>query len=185
MRRLLPGLVLGLVLLAGCFTPLGTAPPAEATRSLQTEGPAVIGTTVSFTLPEYPGRAPHDFLQDRGHVVLLDVWATWCEPCREALPLYQDLLKQYAPRGLRVYALSVDEDPRQIAPFLKDARVTLPVLLDPNGNIAEKRLQVSMMPTLFVLDKKGVVRKVHQGFTEGGVGQYQNEIEALLNEPVK
>jgi thiol-disulfide isomerase/thioredoxin len=115
-------------------------------------------------------------------VVLLDVWATWCEPCRDALPLYEQLAKEYGKRGLKVYAMNVDEDPRAIPEFLKEVKVELPILVDTNAAVAEKTLGVRMMPTTFFLDRKGVVRFVHEGFAEEFLQKYQNELEQLLAE---
>ncbi|HSP77785.1 MAG TPA: TlpA disulfide reductase family protein, partial [Myxococcaceae bacterium] len=120
---------------------------------------------------------------DRGHGVLLDVWATWCEPCRDALPMYQDLAKHYASRGLKVYALNVDEDVRAIPPFLEEVKVELPILLDTNAAVSEAVLRVRSMPTTVLVDRKGRVRYVHEGFAEEFLGRYQAEIEELLAEP--
>ena len=119
---------------------------------------------------------------DTGSVVLLDVWATWCEPCRDSLPMYQDLSTQYAAKGLKVYAINVDADSKTVPPFLKELKVELPVLLDPGANIAENSLQVKVMPTAFLIDRKGNLRHVHEGFAEEFLQKYITEIEALLVE---
>jgi thiol-disulfide isomerase/thioredoxin len=117
--------------------------------------------------------------------VLLDVWATWCAPCRDALPMYQDLAKHYEARGLKVYALNVDEDSRAIPPFLQETKVSLPILIDANAEVADKVLRVRSMPTTVLIDRKGLVRYVHEGFAEELLAKYQSEIEELLAEPVK
>ena len=135
-----------------------------------------------FQVKRYPGGEPYSVASDRGSVVLLDVWATWCEPCKDALPLYEQLAKEYGSRGLKVYALNVDEDTRGIEPFLAETKVSLPVLLDANAVVAEKTLQVKMMPTSYLLDRQGVVRFIHEGFAEEFLQKYQNEIEQLLAE---
>jgi thiol-disulfide isomerase/thioredoxin len=140
------------------------------------------GEQVGLTLPRYPDGKPHDLASDRGSVVLLDVWATWCEPCKDALPTYEQLAKQYGARGLKIYAINMDEDPRQIDGFLKQTHVTLPILLEQQG-LAEHSLGVKMMPTTFLLDRQGRLRHRHEGFAEDFLQQYQNEIEELLAEP--
>jgi thiol-disulfide isomerase/thioredoxin len=140
------------------------------------------GDQVNLVLPQYPNGTPHDLVKDRGSVVLLDIWATWCEPCRDALPIYQDLAKHYEAKGLRVYAINMDEDPRQIGPFLQEVKVSLPILLEQDG-LVEKSLGVKLMPTTFLLDKQGRLRHRHEGFAEEFLQKYQNEIEALLAEP--
>jgi thiol-disulfide isomerase/thioredoxin len=147
--------------------------------------PAVVnafrqGEQVDLVLPKWP-EGSHDLAQDRGNVVLLDVWATWCEPCRDALPVYEQLQRQYGDKGLRVYAINMDEDPRQIEPFVRDTKVQLPILREQDGRV-ENSLGVRLMPTSFILDRQGRLRHRHEGFNEAMVQKYQQEIEALLSE---
>ncbi len=172
-RRAALALVMGALLAPGCVrrTPLPT--DGEGT---------VTGKQVELTLAQFPDGKPFPLRALRGNVVLLDVWATWCEPCRDALPTYEQLAKEYGPRGLRVYAISVDADVSKIAPFLKEAKVSLPILHDADGQLAERELNVRMMPTSFLIDRKGFIRHVHEGFAEEFLAQYQAEIEALLAE---
>lgn len=162
---------LGLALLAGC------SPKAPRPK------PTALGQPVSFVLPLYPTKKPFELSKDRGSVVLLDVWATWCDPCRDSLPTYQKLAKDYGPKGLKVYALNVDEDPAQIPRFVDETKLDLPILLDTNAAVAEQQLQVKMMPTSFLLDRQGVIRFVHEGWAGEFVEKYQAEIEQLLAEP--
>lgn len=177
--------LLGVLSLTGCargstMPPLTPAVPGGAEEQ---------GTQVSSTQPlvfqvkRYPGGEPYDLVGDRGSVVLIDVWATWCEPCRDALPFYENLVREYGARGLKVYALNVDEDARAIEPFLKEVKVGLPILVDENARVAERTLKVRGMPTTYFVDKRGVVRHVHEGFNEEFLTKYQSEIEALLAEP--
>src|SRR5262249_33106413 len=98
---------------AGCTKRERTS---AAPGSAQSQGP------LELKLPLFPSGELHDLAKDRGSVVLLDVWATWCEPCRDALPVYQRFLEEYGPRGLKVYAINVDEDSRQIAPFVRETK---------------------------------------------------------------
>ena len=120
--------------------------------------------------------------QELGSVVLLDVWATWCEPCADSMPMYNDLLKQYGAQGLKVYGINVDADSKGVEPFLKELKVEIPVLLDPGASISEGALQVKVMPTAFLIDRKGNLRHVHEGFAEEFLQKYITEIEALLVE---
>ena len=116
-------------------------------------------------------------------MVLLDVWATWCEPCRDALPIYEQLAKEYGAQGLKVYALNVDEDPRAIraVPHGDEGRPAHPARRQRAGR-REDAAGVKMMPTTFLVDRKGVVRFVHEGFAEEFLQKYQTEIEQLLAE---
>ncbi len=136
-------------------------------------------------MPRYPGGALHALSADLGKVVLLDVWATWCEPCRDALPTYQRLRDQYRARGLEVYAINVDEDPTQIPAFIEETRLDLPILIDKNAGVSERDLNVRVMPSTFLVDRRGALRFVHEGWADGLLPQYQAEIEQLLSEPLK
>lgn len=174
----------GLVLSALCFAAaaLFGAGCVTANPVPPLTGPDPSAAAVSAVLQTYPDRQPHDLTQDRGHVVIVDVWATWCEPCRDALPLWQDVQKQYGPQGLRIYALSMDEDPNQIGKFIQQTRLSIPVLLDENEDVVGPILKVNVMPTTFLLDRHGKIRFVHEGFSEEELAKYQAEIELLLAE---
>ncbi|MBM4377763.1 MAG: TlpA family protein disulfide reductase [Deltaproteobacteria bacterium] len=137
---------------------------------------------LALQVARYGSGEPFDLAAERGNVVLLDVWATWCEPCVEALPLYAHLQETYGARGLRVYALNVDEDEAVLPAFLQAHRVKLPVLRDPNAALSERLLKVKVMPTSFLVDRRGVVRHVHEGFSETFLPLYERELEALLSE---
>lgn len=177
MRSLLTPLVF--LVLAGC-SQNSTLPSLVENDRGTSQG--ALAAPLTFQVKRYPDGEPYSVVSDRGSVVLLDVWATWCEPCRDALPFYQELAKEYGARGLKVYALNVDEDARGIPAFLADTKVTLPVLLDANAVVSEKTLSVKLMPTTFLLDRKGVVRFIYEGFSEELVRKYQAEIEQLLAE---
>src|SRR4051812_21601013 len=66
------------------------------------------------TLLRYPEGTPVSLADERGHVLVLDFWATWCEPCKAALPEWDVLAQAYRDRGVRLYAVSVDGDPNKI-----------------------------------------------------------------------
>ncbi len=141
------------------------------------------GVPLDFALTRFPGGQPWRLSSEHGSVVLLDVWATWCDPCREALPVYEALRTRYAEKGLVVYAVSVDATSQPIPQFLLETKVALPVLLDPSGAVAESTLQVKMMPTSLLIDRQGVVRHVHEGFDADLTATLGPEIDALLAEP--
>jgi thiol-disulfide isomerase/thioredoxin len=168
----------GLLALSGCLQ-------REVLPKVTGPVQPVAAAPLSLAVPRYPGGEPFELAGERGNVVLLDVWATWCEPCMEALPVYAALQKQYAARGLKVYALNVDDDESELPGFLSRHGVTLPVLRDPGVALSEKLLKVRVMPTSFLVDRAGVVRHVHEGFAEEFLPRYQQEIEQLLAEPAK
>ncbi len=177
--RVLP--LLAGVLVSGCLVP--QAPPPLAGPGGPGKGAVTPAKgALELTLKTWPDGAPWHLSSERGHVVLLDVWATWCEPCKDSLPLYEDLLKQYGAKGLVVYAINVDADPREVARFLAQNRLSLPILADPEARVSEVELKVKMMPTSLLIDRTGVVRQVNEGFAEELVSKYVTTIEALLAE---
>lgn len=137
---------------------------------------------LTLSLKRYSEQTQWNLKDDEGKVVVLDIWATWCEPCRDSLPRYQELLKKYADRGLKVYAVNVDADASQIPKFLLETKLSVPILLDLNAQAAESTLRVKKMPTTFFIDKKGQVRHVHEGYAEELFPKYVAELETLLAE---
>lgn len=167
--------LLALLCVTGC---LRVEPAPPLTGTIEPTRPGL----QQLALKRQSDGADWKLSQEVGSVVLLDVWATWCEPCADSLPMYHDLLKQYGARGLKVYGINVDADPKLVAPFLKELKVEVPVLLDPGANISEAALEVKVMPTAFLIDRKGTLRHVHEGFAEEFLQKYVTEIEALLAE---
>ncbi len=97
----------------------------------------------------------------RGQVVLVNIWATWCAPCREEIPSLEALYRDFAPRGFKIVAVSVDEGadaPKKIREFLAPYHVTYDVLHDSAGTI-QKVYQSTGVPENFVIGTDGVVRK--------------------------
>jgi peroxiredoxin len=116
----------------------------------------------------------------RGQVVLLDLWATWCESCRDALPAYDELYKALGARGLAVIAVSIDEHDSDVDTFLARHPLSLTVLRDPKAALADA-LRLSMLPMSYIVDRDGTIRTRHRGFKEGDTAQLRAEIEPLLH----
>jgi thiol-disulfide isomerase/thioredoxin len=142
-----------------------------------------VGSPLAFKVERWPDGGTYELAQDRGAVVLLDVWATWCEPCRASLPWYETLWKRYSSQGFHLYAVSVDADRSVIGPFVNELNLTLPVLHDSEARVSERVLRVKQVPTSVLVDRGGVVRRIHEGLSDALQSQLATEIEALLAEP--
>jgi len=117
----------------------------------------------------------------RGKVVLVDFWASWCGPCRQALPAYEALRKEYGARGFEVIGVDVDQHPRDGETALKQLRLSYPQVPDAQGALAE-RYDVAGMPASYLLDRRGVVRRVHVGFERQDIEPLRKAVAQLLEE---
>jgi cytochrome c biogenesis protein CcmG, thiol:disulfide interchange protein DsbE len=116
-----------------------------------------------------------------GKVLIVDFWASWCEPCRDSFPKLDAIYKRHENGGLVVVAINEDEEPTKIPNFLQSTGVTFPVALDPSGSAASS-FGVSKMPSQFVVDRRGVVRFVHSGYQPDEMEALEDEIKQLLRE---
>ncbi len=138
------------------------------------------GPAADFSLPSRGGQ-PVSLSALRGQVVLINFWATWCGPCRKEMPLLEQIQKKYAPLGFTMLGVNVEEDTTQMEAFLGDVPVTFPVLLDP-ANRVSKLYDVAAMPSTVIVDRKGNVRFIHQGYQPGDESRYQDVIRQLIRE---
>jgi len=146
------------------------------------EVPPPLGKEVRFALPLLSS-AEEVEVPSPGKVVLVAVWATWCDVCRDSLAAIQELERELGPRGLAAFALDVDADPRKVPEFVEGAGVRLPVLLDTDAHVSERVLGVRQVPSALVFDRRGVVRKVEPGFDPERLRALRPELEGLLAEP--
>ncbi len=112
-------------------------------------------------------------------VVILDFWATWCGPCRRAMPTISQVAKRFADKGVVLYAVNLEEESDTIEEFLEDEQLDLNVLLDADGDVA-RAYGANAIPQTVIVDKKGVVQVVHVGLLPDLKAQLQKEIEAIL-----
>jgi thiol-disulfide isomerase/thioredoxin len=125
--------------------------PLEADTGAPQEGSAA----PDFTLATLAGGEVRlsDF---RGKVVLLNFWATWCGPCRDEMPLFEQAMTDHAERGLVVLAVNVRERPGTVRPFVERLALTYPIALDEAGRIA-RRYRVRSYPTTYFVGRDGTI----------------------------
>lgn len=140
-----------------------------------------VGHPLTLSAPALDGRTV-DVGAEAGRVRVVDIWATWCEPCREALPALDGLARDLGPRGVSVYAVSIDADREQLVRFLAQHPVAVPVLWDKDA-VRAGGLDLTTLPATLVVDRRGIVRHVHQGWDRRRPELTRREVEALLSEP--
>lgn len=120
----------------------------------------------------------------RGHVTVVDFWATWCGPCRMSIPGLEQIYKDYRAKGVHVVGISMDTDTvAQVAPFVHAEHMTYTVAAYPKGNaLAAIHYNAAGLPSIYIIDKKGVVRWSFSGFYPGIDHDMRIEINRLLAE---
>jgi peroxiredoxin len=109
-----------------------------------------------FRLPSLAG-GEVDLASQRGKVVVLNFWATWCPPCVAEMPSLERLHRALSPEGVLVVTVSTDEDETELQRFVAEHSLTLPVLKDPGGRVAARQYRTTGYPETFVLDRRGRV----------------------------
>lgn len=135
----------------------------------------------AFTLDDGSTRTIADY---RGEVVLLNIWATWCGPCRIEMPEIQALHSDFGPAGLRVVAVSIDspEAAEAIRGFVRDYGLAFEVLHNPSGDI-QRIYQTMGVPETFVIGRDGVIRKKVLGAARWNSPANRALVRQLLDEP--
>ena len=115
----------------------------------------------------------------KGKVVLLDIWASWCVPCKEEMPLLDEMAGRLRRDGVEIIAVSVDEDRASAQAFLGTRpRWHLTLAHDPQGRVADL-LQPPKMPTSYVIDGAGVVQAINAGFERADAPRIEARLRAL------
>jgi len=117
--------------------------------------------------------------EQRGRVVMVNFWATWCAPCRQEMPHLNRLYEKYRGAGFVLLGVNVDDDTSKAADVVAKLGVTFPVLLDTEKSVS-KLYDVSTMPSTMIIDRDGKVRYVHRGYQVGYEDNYEKQIRELL-----
>jgi peroxiredoxin len=138
------------------------------------------GPAPDFTLRTLEG--PNLRLQEqRGRVVLVNFWATWCAPCRQEMPHLNRLYDKYRASGFVLLGVNVDDDSRNAASVAAKLGVKFPVLLDSDKKVS-RLYDLNSMPATVLIDRDGRVRWYHRGYREGYEDTYDKQIRELLKE---
>ena len=97
----------------------------------------------------------------RGQAVLVNLWATWCPPCRAEMPAIQKLYDEYKNQGFVVLGLNMtyQDDPTAVVPFVQENQLTFPILIEETGAVAEK-YELRSLPSSFFIDRNGIIQEV-------------------------
>lgn len=132
-------------------------------------------------VPSLDGKGTVEPAKMKGKVVIVDFWASWCEPCKIELPALNALYKKYKSKGLVVVGVNLDEKKTDAQAFLKDHPVDFPLAWDGGDKkVLAEKASIETMPTSFIVDKKGVISVRHAAFREGDEKKIEAEIVKLL-----
>jgi peroxiredoxin len=116
-----------------------------------------------------------------GEVVIINFWATWCGPCRQEMPLLDELWGKYQRAGLVMLSINIDESAAPAIEMAQTLKVSYPVLFDTRKEVS-RAYDVGSMPVTVLVDRAGVVRYVSEGFKPGYEKRYTEKLRELLNE---
>jgi peroxiredoxin len=157
------------------LTALGS--PAEARKAAP-----------DFELKDLAGkRVKLSQLNASGKTVLIEFWATWCVPCIAALPHLDKLHREFSEKGLTVLAISTDgpQTLAQVRSLVKREKLSMPVLLDPEGKVFAALNPRGTNPFTLIIDRSGKIAESHEGYTAGDEKKYREWVERLLAENAK
>lgn len=109
-----------------------------------------------LTLSDTAGR-PASLVDFRGQVVLVNLWATWCPPCKEEMPALETYYRRYADEGFVIVAVNDGDPAPDVIQFVEDYGLTFPVWLDPTYTATEQAFKTLNLPSSFVIDRQGDV----------------------------
>jgi peroxiredoxin len=174
-------------------TILDVTPSIDVTKTADPTNVVAPGEDVTFTVVVANNSVAPAFslqtrdgktlsLEDlRGEVVMINFWATWCGPCRQEMPLLEQIYQRYSGLGFTLLGVNVEEHSADADRFLAETPVSFPILFDPNNEVS-KQYGVRAMPSTVIVDRQGNVRFLHHGYQPGYENEYQNQIRELVRE---
>jgi peroxiredoxin len=143
--------------------------------------PVEVGSKApSFTATDLANGRTKTLADYKGQVVLLNVWATWCQPCRVEMPSLEHLYQEFGPQGLKVVSVSIDEGGADVVrEFAREHALTFDILHDPSRSI-ERIYQTTGVPESFVLNRDGSIVKKVIGAAEWDAAVNRDLVRRLL-----
>lgn len=138
-------------------------------------------TAPEFTLPKLDSTQNSSLSEYRGKVIYLDFWASWCSPCRTSFSLLEQFYQAKKDQGFTIIAINMDEDIEAVQRFLQLYPVSFEILRDIEAKSAET-YEIKVMPTSFIIDKKGMIRHIHIGFAKSDMPDIEKIVNQLLVE---
>lgn len=137
--------------------------------------PAYAATTMDGT--------PISLAAKKGEVVLLNVWATWCKPCRQEIPALDSLHREFAARGLLVAGVSIDviDDTARIAGFARELGASYALWLDPDDRVSNTFRAIGV-PSTYLIDREGVLRWQHMGAVTATDAKLRAVLDSALSQ---
>lgn len=133
-----------------------------------------------FTLRSAEGRNLR-LAEQRGQVVLVNFWASWCGPCKVEMPHLNKLYDKYRASGFTLLAVNIDDDARVGSATAQRWGLKFPVLLDADKSVS-RLYDLGSMPATVLIDRDGKVRYLHRGYRDGVEDTYERQIRELVKE---
>ena len=140
----------------------------------------VVSTAPNFTLKSHTGENLR-LSEQRGEVIMLNFWASWCGPCRQEMPELDELHAKYHGLGFSVFGINVDAERSMADKVLAEIPVDFPILFDTDNQVSEL-YNVDAMPMTVLVDRDGTIRHLHRGYKPGYEDLYDAQIRTLVKE---
>ena len=133
-----------------------------------------------FTLKNMQGEN-QNLAEQRGKIIVINFWASWCGPCRQEMPILESFYDKYNKLGVSVWGVNVEQENQAGRDFLKGLNLTFPIFFDETNEISAT-YQVEAMPTTVIVDRNGKLRYAFKGFKPGFEKKYAKAIKKLIRE---
>ncbi len=144
--------------------------------------PPQVGEVLTIEATDWRTGQPVELAQLRGKVTLIELWATWCGPCAQALAHHSQLYQRLQSKGLRALAISLDEDRDALVRFLASREIPFAIAWDSQQRTGE-RLRPPLLPTTYVLDVEGKILGIYRGGDDAALRAIRDQVESALEKP--